>query len=61
MSRRAFEAAKIVVPCQAGDVLLIDNVLTAHAVELASCSQPVLSVVREYLDGAGAPGPDPIG
>jgi hypothetical protein len=43
---QAFDACKTLLPCEVGDVLVIDNMLTAHA-----CLSPVpntLGVAREY-------------
>jgi hypothetical protein len=57
---RAFESAKLVVPCEPGDVVLLDNVLTAHAAECWPASEPPVHVLRQYATGFEAPGIDPI-
>lgn len=57
---RAFDAARLVVPCEPGDVVVLDNVLMAHAAECWPPSEPAVHVLRQYATGFEAPGIDPI-
>jgi hypothetical protein len=56
--RAAFEASKVVFDWEPGDVLMLDNLLTAHAPNLAG-GDLELAVAAEYAGGV-ASGPDPL-
>lgn len=48
----AFRGVQVIVPCEAGDVLLLDNSVMAHGLDRASSQS--LSLVHEFNEGRGA-------
>lgn len=46
--QEAFRAIQIIMPCEAGDVLVLDNQLMAHAVETELSRRTAVAVLREF-------------
>jgi hypothetical protein len=57
--RAAFEASTVVFDWEPGDVLMLDNLLTAHAPNLLG-GDVELTIAAEYAGGVASAQPDPL-
>lgn len=55
-----FDAAQLIVPFEPGDILLLDNLLMAHAVTSARSSGTELFALHGYSKRVEAPARDPV-